>query len=211
MRQHKSWTVWASSCQNGLRWRVGCAPSQENQNITSRVPREHEAASCVERHHRATSILHHLSPTRRPMLKSQNGPVAGIPFSTTPSSCLTRLEPALFRVLLQHRLSLPLLLTKRIPVWPSTRRLWSRSGMLERRQQPLLAQQLLAQTAFGPDRFWPAPLLAQESLFVVFFCLFCFVFHVFSNFLFFLSSFCFFGLNCFTMSLNISNSKKTIF
>ena len=25
--------AWASSCQNGLRWRVGCAPSQENQNI----------------------------------------------------------------------------------------------------------------------------------------------------------------------------------
>ena len=47
------------------------------------------------------------------MLRSQSGPVAGIPFSTTPSSCLTRLELALFRVLLQRRLSLPLLLTER--------------------------------------------------------------------------------------------------
>ena len=72
----------------------------------------------MERHCRATSILPHLSPTRRAMLRSQSGPVAGIPFSTTPTSCLTRLEPALFRVL-QRRLSLPLLLTN-----PSTRRLW---------------------------------------------------------------------------------------
>ena len=74
---------------------------------------QHEAASCVERHCRATWILLHLSPTRRAMLRSQSGPVAGIPFSTTPSSCLTPLELALFRVLLQRRLSLPLLLTKR--------------------------------------------------------------------------------------------------
>ena len=70
---------------------------------------------------------------------------------------------------------------------------------------------LLARTAFGPDRFWPAPVLAQtlaqESIFVVFF----FVFHVFSNLLFFLSSFFFFGLNCFTMSLNISNKKSHFF
>ena len=48
------------------------APSQENQNITSWVPRGqdgNEAASCVECHHRATSILPHLSPTRRAMLR----------------------------------------------------------------------------------------------------------------------------------------------
>ena len=45
---------------------------------------QHEVAS-VERNDRATSILPHLSPTRRAMLRSQSGPVAGIPISTTPS------------------------------------------------------------------------------------------------------------------------------
>ena len=101
---------------------------------------QHEAASCVERHYRATCILPHLSPTRRAMLRSQSGPVAGIPFSTTPSSCLTRLEPALFRVLLQRRLSLPLLLTKRfcrcgrlLDAFGHHRAACSRSGVLGRR------------------------------------------------------------------------------
>ena len=74
---------------------------------------QHEAASRVERHFRAEHILAHLTLTRRAMLRSQSGPVAGIPFSVAPSSFLTRLEPALFRVLLQRRLSLPLPLSKR--------------------------------------------------------------------------------------------------
>ena len=55
---------------------------------------QHEAASRVERHFRAEHILPHLTPTRRAMLRSQSGPVAGIPFSVAPSSFLTRLEPA---------------------------------------------------------------------------------------------------------------------
>ena len=37
MRQFKSWMVWGSSCPNGPHWRLGCAPSQENQNITRQV------------------------------------------------------------------------------------------------------------------------------------------------------------------------------
>ena len=57
---------------------------------------QHEAASCVERHYRATSILPHLSPARRAMLRSQSGP----PF---PSFALDQAY---------------------LPVWPSTRRLW---------------------------------------------------------------------------------------
>ena len=74
---------------------------------------QHEAASRVERQFRATHILPHLTPTRQAMLRSQSGPVAGIPFSVVPSSFLTRLDPTIFRVLLQRRLSLPLPLSKR--------------------------------------------------------------------------------------------------
>ena len=74
------------------------------------------------------------------MLRSQSGPVAGIPFSVAPSSFLTRLEPALFRVLLQRRLSLPLPLSKRscrcgrlLDAFGHHRAVCSRSGVLGRR------------------------------------------------------------------------------
>ena len=43
----------------------------------------------------------------------ERGPVSGVALSTTPSSPLTRMEPALFRVLLQRRLALPLPLSNR--------------------------------------------------------------------------------------------------
>ena len=46
-------------------------------------------------------------------VRSQSGPAARVTFSTTPSSPLTRIKPALFRVLLQRRLSLSLPLTRR--------------------------------------------------------------------------------------------------
>ena len=42
------------------------------------------------------------------MLRSQSGPLAGVPFSTVPRNFDTRLEPHLFRVLLLRRLRLPL-------------------------------------------------------------------------------------------------------
>ena len=67
---------------------------------------QHEAASRVERQFRTTSVLPLLSPSRRVMLRSQSGPAL-------PSSPLTRFHPALFRVLLQRRLALPLPLTFR--------------------------------------------------------------------------------------------------
>ena len=68
MQQHRIWT--AFSCQSGRHWRAGCAQSQ--------------GASCVGRHY------------DRAMFRSQSGPVAGIPFLTTPSSFLTQLEHVLF-------------------------------------------------------------------------------------------------------------------
>ena len=74
---------------------------------------QHEAANRVERQFRATSVLPLLSPSRRAMLRSQSGPAAGVVFFALPSAPLTRFQPALFRVLLQRRLGLPLPLTLR--------------------------------------------------------------------------------------------------
>ena len=54
-----------------------------------------------------------MSGRDRVLLRSQSGPVAGVSLSSTPSSPLTRIEPALFRVLLQRRLALPLPLSNR--------------------------------------------------------------------------------------------------
>ena len=103
------WTaLTAFSCQSGRLWRVGCALSRGNQNITSWVPRGQDgntklpvvSNAPLQRH------VHPASPQPNAMDHVEIGPVAGFPFSTTPSSFLTPLEPALFWVLLQRRLSL---------------------------------------------------------------------------------------------------------
>ena len=60
----------------------------------------------------------------RALLRSQSGPMSGLPFSSVPSSPPTRFAPQLFRVLLLRRLWLALPLASFLPVWPSTRRPW---------------------------------------------------------------------------------------
>ena len=74
------------------------------------------------------------------MLRSQSGPAAGVAFSALPSSPLTRFHPALFRVLLQRRLALPLPLTLRncrcgrpLDAFGRHREAYSKSGVLGRR------------------------------------------------------------------------------
>ena len=54
-----------------------------------------------------------MSRVEQALLRSQSGPCAGVPFSACPRSPLTRIDSALFRVLLQRRLHLPLPLSKR--------------------------------------------------------------------------------------------------
>ena len=74
------------------------------------VPRQgwqHAAASCVESDFRAATLMPRMNPVERTLLRSQSGPCAGVPFTTCPSSPLTRIDSALFRVLLQRRLRLP--------------------------------------------------------------------------------------------------------
>ena len=69
---------------------------------------QHEVASRVEAHHRASVIFPSADERERALLRSQSGPLAGVPFSTFPGNWHTRLKPHLFRVLLLRRLHLPL-------------------------------------------------------------------------------------------------------
>ena len=73
-----------------------------------REPEEHEPGG-IRRgwQHEASSRLEQ-GGSKRAMVRSQSGPGAGVAFSTTPSSLLTRIKSPLFRVLLQLRLRLPL-------------------------------------------------------------------------------------------------------
>ena len=60
-----------------------------------------------------TAVWPRLSDNSRASLRSQGGPLAGLPFSCCPSSFHTRFTLQVFRVLLLRRLWLPLPLTKR--------------------------------------------------------------------------------------------------
>ena len=101
---------------------------------------QHETSSRVEREFRRNSVLNRMSGRDRALLRSQSGPVAGVSLSSTPSSPLTRMEPALFRVLLQRRLALPLPISNRtcrcgrpLDAFGHHRAACARSGVLGRR------------------------------------------------------------------------------
>ena len=73
---------------------------------------QHEGSIRVERQHRA-SVMVRLTDSERAMLRSQSGPLAGVPFSTPPANFLSRIDSHLFRVLLLRRLRLPFPLSAR--------------------------------------------------------------------------------------------------
>ena len=79
----------------------------------SRKGWQHEASSRVEQDFRE-SLFTGMSPSDRALVRSQSGPGAGVAFSASPSSMLTRIEAPLFRVFVQRRLRLPLPLSQRI-------------------------------------------------------------------------------------------------
>ena len=60
-----------------------------------------------------TAVWPRLSNASRALVRSQGGPLAGLPFSCCPTSSHTRLDAQVFRVLLLRRLWLPLPPTKR--------------------------------------------------------------------------------------------------
>ena len=84
------------------------SPPADSDPSDWRTGWQHEAASRVEAHHRASVIFPGVDERERALLRSQSGPLAGVPFSTVPRNFDTRLEPHLFRVLLLRRLRLPL-------------------------------------------------------------------------------------------------------
>ena len=82
-------------------------PIMEVEDREPGVPRQgwqHAAAIRIESSFRTEILM------EQALLRSQSGPCAGVPFSACPSSPLTRIDSALFRVLLQRRLHLPLFL-----------------------------------------------------------------------------------------------------
>ena len=94
------------------------------------------AARAIEEHFVSSSIVPRLSPTKSALLRSQSGPMAGLPFSVVPSS-FARFCPQLFRVLLLRRLWLPLPLSSRtcrcgrpLDIFGHHRAACSRAGIL---------------------------------------------------------------------------------
>ena len=72
---------------------------------------QHEAASRVERHFRDVQVFHRWRLLGA-IVRSQDGPGAGLLFACCPTSPPTSFSPQLFRVLLLRRLGLPLPLSR---------------------------------------------------------------------------------------------------
>ena len=75
---------------------------------------QHEAASRVERQFFERDLMVRLIAPEQALMRSQSGPYAGMALSAALANFLTRIDPALFRVLLLRRLRLPLLLSSRL-------------------------------------------------------------------------------------------------
>ena len=84
-----------------------------------------DASSIVERYFLDSSVWPLLGSSERAMLRSQGGPLSGLPFMALPVTPLSRFDSDLFRVLLLRRLRLPLpVVFSLLPVWPSSRLPW---------------------------------------------------------------------------------------
>ena len=69
---------------------------------------QHDASSIVERHFLDSSVWPLLGGSERAMLRSQDGPLSGLPFMALPVTPLSRFDSDMFRVLLLRRLCLAL-------------------------------------------------------------------------------------------------------
>ena len=81
-----------------------CLPPQDWQHV---------ASACVEDHFFQTVVFPRCLPPERALLRSQGGPLSGLPFVVCPSSPHQRFASHLFRVFLLRRLHLPLPLSSR--------------------------------------------------------------------------------------------------
>ena len=95
----------------------GLRPNQPGRDEVDPADHTHVwqffAAQRVEYHFRAETVWPRLAPTEQALLRSQSGPMSGVPFSAVPSSPPTRFAPQIFRVLLLRRLWLSFPLTSR--------------------------------------------------------------------------------------------------
>ena len=86
---------------------------------------QHVASACVEDHFFQSVVLPRCLPPERALLRSQGGPLSGLPFVACPSSPHQRFASHFFRVLLLRCLHLPASsLVPLLSVWPSSRRPW---------------------------------------------------------------------------------------
>ena len=96
-------------------WRAlaaGLRPLHDQEDGSTKAGWQHEASSRIEQEHRE-SLFRVLAEPERALLRSQGGSGAGAALQTGPTCPLTRIDPALFRVLLLRRLRLPLPLSIR--------------------------------------------------------------------------------------------------
>ena len=74
---------------------------------------QHDPSLLLEQRFVGTVVVPRASPAQRALLRSQGGPLTGLPFTTLPLTPLHRFESHLFNVLLMRRLHLPLPLSSR--------------------------------------------------------------------------------------------------
>ena len=113
-REAGFWAIWADCLPMVHARHPGIAArivreldGQPNDPIRDKSGWQHEAASRIEQEHRE-SLFRVLAEPERALLRSQGGPGARAAFHSCPTCPLTRIDPALFRVLLLRRLRLPL-------------------------------------------------------------------------------------------------------
>ena len=81
---------------------------------------QHEATEAVHAHLLGTTIWPRLAPEERALIRSQGGPMSGVPFRCFPVARESRIESSSFRVLVLRRLWLLLRFLPQLPVWPSS-------------------------------------------------------------------------------------------
>ena len=83
---------------------------------------QHEATEAVLTHLLESSVRPRLIPAEQALLRSQGGPMSRVPFTSFPTSPISRFDSSVFRVLLLRRLWLPLPPSTQVLVRPSSRR-----------------------------------------------------------------------------------------
>ena len=91
------WSSWADSLQMIQR---------RHPSVAGQILRQQVATDAVHTHVVETSVRPLLNSTEQAMLRSQGGPLSGVPFQT---NVVSRFVSSLFRILFLHRLWLPLL------------------------------------------------------------------------------------------------------